>query len=209
LQHCRLVVDAPDRCASDIMIPAAIAVVALAVVAIRLRPHATRGNVVLLVAPVERTRQRTLTRRAQRALPDAIDLFVLAVRAGHLPAAAVDIVQPHLAPVLQPAFAEVAAAVRNGARFADALAVLPKRLGPQAAPLADSLIAADRYGLPLAPVLDRLADEARQHRRRLADASARQLPVRLSLPLVLCTLPSFVLLAVVPLLLAAFSSLSR
>ncbi len=191
------------------MIPAAIAVVAIAVVAIRLRPYATRGNVVLLVAPVERTRQRTLTRRAQRALPDAIDLFVLAVRAGHLPAAAVDIVQPHLAPVLQPAFAEVAAAVRNGARFADALAVLPKRLGPQAAPLADSLIAADRYGLPLAPVLDRLADEARQHRRRLADASARQLPVRLSLPLVLCTLPSFVLLAVVPLLLAAFSSLSR
>ena len=62
--------------------------------------------------------------------------------------------------------------------FADALPLLPQRLGPQAAPLTDSLIAADRYGLPLAPVLDRLADEARQHRRRLADASARQLPVR-------------------------------
>jgi tight adherence protein C len=74
--------------------------------------------------------------------------------------------------------------------------------------LTDSLIAADRYGLPLAPVLDRLADEARQHRRRIADANARQLPVRLSLPLVLCTFPSFVLLAVVPLLLAAFSSLN-
>ena len=192
------------------MIPAAVAIIAIAVVAVRLRPRATRTNAAPLVAPTyKRTRRRTLARRAQRALPDAIDLFVLAVRAGHLPAAAVDIVLPHLAPALQPAFAEVAAAVRSGTRFADALTVLPLRLGPQAAPLADSLIAADRYGLPLAPVLDRLADEARQHRRRLADASARQLPVRLSLPLVLCTLPSFVLLAVVPLLLAAFSSLNR
>ena len=139
-----------------------------------------------------RTNHRRTARQAQRALPDAVD-----------------VVLPHLAPVLQPAFAEVAAAVRNGTRFADALALLPLRLGPHAAPLADSLIAADRYGLPLAPVLDRLADEARQHRRRLADANARQLPVRLSLPLVLCTFPSFVLLAVVPLLLAAFSSLNR
>lgn len=78
-----------------------------------------------------------------------------------------------------------------------------------AAPLADSFAAADRYGQPLAPVLERLADEARQHRRRQADTLARQLPVRMSLPLVLCTLPSFVLLAVVPLLLAALSSLHR
>ncbi len=194
------------------MTPAIFAILAMGVVAVRLRPRPmARADVAppLTVERRTRTRHRTVMRRAQRALPDAIDLFVLAVRAGHLPAAAVDIVLPHLAPVLQPAFAEVAAAVRSGTRFADALAVLPLRLGPQAAPLADSLIAADRYGLPLAPVLDRLADEARQHRRRLADASARQLPVRLSLPLVLCTLPSFVLLAVVPLLLAAFSSLNR
>ena len=192
------------------MIPTAIAVAAIFVVAARLRPRLTRrADVAPILERRTRTRRGAFTRRAERALPDAIDLFVLAVRAGHLPAAAVDIVLPHLAPALQPAFAEVAAAVRNGTRFADALAVLPSRLGPQAAPLADSLIAADRYGLPLAPVLDRLADEARQHRRRLADASARQLPVRLSLPLVLCTLPSFVLLAVVPLLLAAFASLNR
>ena len=192
------------------MIPTAIAVAAIFVVAARLRPRLTRRAAVA-PTPERRTRTRrgAFTRRAERALPDAIDLFVLAVRAGHLPAAALDIVLPHLALALQPAFAEVAAAVRNGTRFADALAVLPSRLGPLAAPLADSLIAADRYGLPLAPVLDRLADEARQHRRRLADASARQLPVRLSLPLVLCTLPSFVLLAVVPLLLAAFASLNR
>jgi hypothetical protein len=75
--------------------------------------------------------------------------------------------------------------------------------------LADGLAAADRDGLPLSPILDRLATEARQQRRRRADTLARQLPIRLSLPLVLCTLPSFVLLAVAPLLLAAIASLRR
>ena len=75
--------------------------------------------------------------------------------------------------------------------------------------VADSFAAADRYGQPIAPVLERLALEARQHRRRQADALARQLPVRMSVPLVLCTLPSFVFLAVVPLLLAALSSLQQ
>jgi len=191
------------------MIAALVAVVALFVIAVRIRPRATMRTGPIPPQRAWPIRRRAIARNAQRALPDAIDLFVLAVRAGHLPSAAVDVVLPHLAATLQPAFAEVSDAVRNGSRFSDALAFLPLRLGPQAAPLADSLIAADRYGLPLAPVLDRLADEARQHRRRLADASARQLPVRLSLPLVLCTLPSFVLLAVVPLLLAAFSSLKQ
>ncbi len=191
------------------MIAATVAVVTLLFVATRLRPRATTRDDAPVAPRRWPARRRERARRAERALPDAIDLFVLAVRAGHLPSAAIDIVLPHLDSVLQPAFADVSREVRNGMRFADALAILPSRLGPQASPLADSLIAADRYGLPLAPVLDRLADEARQHRRRLADASARQLPVRLSLPLVLCTLPSFVLLAVVPLLLAAFASLNR
>jgi tight adherence protein C len=101
----------------------------------------------------------------------------------------------------------VGTALRDGERFADALDRLSAHLGPIGQALVDSLAAADRYGLPLAPVLERLAFEARQQRRRDADAAARELPVRLAMPLVLCTLPSFVLLAIVPLLLGALSSL--
>ena len=64
--------------------------------------------------------------------------------------------------------------------------------------------------LDVAPtVLERLRDEARQLRRRRADERIRRLPVRLSVPLVLCTLPSFALLTVVPMLLAALTSLRR
>ena len=155
-----------------------------------------------------RAARRTL-RAAQRAYPDAIEMIVLAVRAGYLPAAAMEMAGPHLAPAIRPAFAAVATRMAVGERFADALTALPDALGPVAAPLAASFAAADRYGQPIAPVLERLATEARQHRRRHADALARQLPVRMSMPLVLCTLPSFILLAVVPLLLAALSSLHQ
>jgi tight adherence protein C len=148
-------------------------------------------------------------REIDRAYPDAIDLIVLAIRAGHLPAAALRAVLPHVAPVLREPIAAVLRNMHDGQRFADALSELPRHIGHQADALVDCFAAADRDGLPLAPVLERLATEARQQRRRRADALARQLPVRLSIPLVLCTLPSFVLLAVVPLLLAAFASLNR
>jgi tight adherence protein C len=146
-------------------------------------------------------------RRTVADYPDALDLLVLSIRAGFVPAQAVVEITPFLPTSLRPAFAAIGEAMDRGERFADALTVLHSHLGPMALPLVDSLSAADRYGLPLAPVLERLAFEARQQRRRDADANARELPVRLAMPLVLCTLPSFVLLAIVPLLLGALSSL--
>lgn len=155
----------------------------------------------------QRRRSRAAQAAVTAAFPDAIDLIVLAIRAGHLPAAAVRTVLSHLPDAVRPAFGAVLERVDRGARFADALDELPRLLGPIAHPLADSFAATDRYGLPLAPTLTRLADEARRQRRRAVEIAARQLPVRLAAPLVLCTLPSFILLAVVPLLLSAISSL--
>jgi tight adherence protein C len=147
------------------------------------------------------------TRQIAAGYPDALDLLVLSIRAGYLPAQAIVEITPFLPPRLRGAFAAVDREMQQGTRFADALQQLNAQLGPIAQPLVDSLSSADRYGLPLAPVLERLAFEARQQRRREADATARELPVRLAMPLVLCTLPSFVLLAIVPLLLGALSSL--
>jgi pilus assembly protein TadC len=44
-------------------------------------------------------------------------------------------------------------------------------------------------------------------RRRQAEAAARALPVRLSFPLVLCLLPAFVLLGIVPAMVPALQGL--
>ena len=188
------------------------AVGACTVVAAALAPHQARSvrgeGSSRTPATGGRVTRRALARAVDRQYAGAVELVVLAVRAGYLPAAAIAASVAHAPPAVAPALAEVAARVNSGERFADALGSLPRLLGPVARPLADSLAAADRYGLPLAPVLDRLASEARQQRRRQAEALARQLPVRLSLPLVLCTLPAFVLMAIVPLLLAAITSLA-
>jgi tight adherence protein C len=151
---------------------------------------------------------------ALRGWPDTLELVVLAVRAGATPLDAVESVALRLGdglgtvdPLIPAALGEAAHRARRGIGLAEALTALPDALGPAAAELSDSIAAADRYGLPLAPVLDRLADEARSERRRRAEIEARSLPVRLSFPLVVCTLPAFVLVAVVPALLGALTTL--
>jgi tight adherence protein C len=164
------------------------------------------GSAIVRRWSVARRRTRA-ARRVAHDFPDTIDLLVLSIRAGYLPSQAVVEIAPFLPVHLRPSFAAVSESLGDGKRFADALGQLRVRLGPIAQPLVDSLSAADRYGLPLAPVLERLSFEARQQRRRDTDAAARELPVRLAMPLVLCTLPSFVLLAIVPLLLGALLSL--
>jgi tight adherence protein C len=143
----------------------------------------------------------------ERELPDAMDLLVLSVRAGLTPFQTVRELAASDEAVVGEAFAEVVRRTERGQPFADALAALPERLGPSASALADVIASSDRNGLALGPVLDQLTVEIRAARRRLDQAEARKLPVRLSFPLVTCTLPSFVLLAIAPAVIAALSSL--
>lgn len=158
-----------------------------------------------------RSPPRRRARRRDRALdasfPDLLDLVVVSVQAGLLPAQALRDARELVEPPMRDALDALEARLARGERFTDALAVLVELLGPRAIGLVATVAAAERHGLPLAPALERLADEARSHRRRLAESVARELPVRLSFPLVLCTLPSFALVAIVPLLVGALSSL--
>jgi tight adherence protein C len=153
------------------------------------------------------THARRRRRRIERELPDAIEMMVLAIRAGMAPVAACQLVGRRGPESTAFAFADVEPTTHRGSTFADAIGELPARLGPSAAVLSDQLIAADRYGTPLAAALDELARDARASRRRTDEAEARRLAVRMTAPLVTCSLPSFVLLAVAPAVMAALSSL--
>jgi len=146
-------------------------------------------------------------RRVDHDLPDAIDLLVLIVRAGLSPAEAVRTVVDVVTPPIRDGFTEVVHRLDRGQPFDDAVRALSDTLGPAAHGLVDVITTTTRYGLPLEPVLDQLTDEARAARRRRHQAAARKLPIRLSFPLVACTLPSFVLLAIAPAVIAALSSL--
>ena len=157
------------------------------------------------IAPLRAARRQRTT--IERVLPDAMELLVLSVGAGLTPFQAVCDLATFDEPAVGDAFAEVVRRTQRGSAFADALAALPERLGAGAGGLADVIATSDRHGLALGPMLDQLAVEVRASRRRLDQADARKLPVRLSFPLVACTLPSFVLLAIAPAVIAALSSL--
>ncbi len=163
---------------------------------------------IALVRPRVAAERRRRRERAEiaSAYPDFVDLFVLTIRSGCTPVQTVRVLAPTAATQIRIALNDIDRRVTDGARFADAIGELPVHLGVIARPLADGLAFADRHGTPIGPMLDRLADEARAQRRRNSESSARQLPVRLSFPLVGCTLPSFVLLTIVPLMAGTLSS---
>ena len=140
------------------------------------------------------------------AMPDAIELLVMCLHAGLTPTQAVGELARLAPPPVRPGFAATEQRLHRGAAFADALGELSEHCGRSALALVSALGTAVRDGLPLAPVLDRLTDEASAGRRRAGEAAARRLPVRLSFPLVVCTLPSFVLLAIAPAVLGALST---
>ena len=176
---------------------AVVGVVAAALVGLPLGMAAALG-----VVGARRWRLRRAARRREalvrRHLPDVVELLAAAVDAGCTLAVAIPLLAP-LAP--EPFGAALAAVTRRqgqGERVADALGALADRLGAPVEPVVAALAGCERNGLPLVPTLARLAADARNDRRRQAEAAARALPVRLSFPLVLCLLPAFVLLGIVP-----------
>ena len=105
------------------------------------------------------------------------------------------------------ALAEVVVRVGAGHRMADALEELPGAFGEAIRPLVRALVSSERYGVELGPTLQRLAHDARDDRRRRAQARARRVPVQMLLPLVSCILPAFVVLTLVPTLVSTFRTL--
>lgn len=107
-----------------------------------------------------------------------------------------------------PEGALVAHSLQSGHPLEDALRPLFESSEVAARALVDVVMQAERDGLPVLATVNRLSTETRTERRRLIDTRIRQLPTRLSVPLVLCVLPSFLLMSIVPLILASLSHLS-
>jgi Flp pilus assembly protein TadB len=143
------------------------------------------------------------------ALPEAVDLLLLASGAGLSLPLALPLVAERAPEPVGGALRAVESACAAGSGRADALLGHVGALGDPAAALAHVLVDHLRYGVPLVPGLERAALELRLARRRRAEEEARKLPVRLLAPLLTCVLPAFVLLSVVPLLVAALRSLPR
>lgn len=157
---------------------------------------------------VHRRRGRARAARAvEQALPELVDLLRLAASAGLPVRLALEAVAPRAPAVLRPALADALHADARGLPLAVGLERMADRLGPAGRGVVAALDRSAATGTALGPLLAEVAAEARDMRRRSAQEAARRLSVTLLFPLVCCTLPAAVLVAVVPVVVVAIDSL--
>ncbi|MFC4529764.1 type II secretion system F family protein [Sphaerisporangium dianthi] len=155
------------------------------------------GGLVLVIG--RRGQPGEVRRRQARItvdLPFAADLMVACLRAGQPVGAAVQAAAAGVGGPLGERLTWVTGQLRLGARPEDAWSALEGDR-PLAA-MARGMLRAALSGAPVADVLSRLADDARQDARAASSAAARRVGVQVVAPLGLCFLPAFVLLGVVP-----------
>lgn len=135
--------------------------------------------------------------RVIRALPDAVALISALLRTGLPDSRVLRVVGSATPDPLGRRLVSVGRARELGQDVAEAWAPLADK--PETFALADAMVRSVRSGAPVADLLDRVAEDARRDYHAAAQEAARSAGVRVVLPLGLCYLPSFMLLAVVPL----------
>ena len=164
---------------------------------------AVAGAAVRRARRAERLRRRALT----AGLPEVLDLLAVAVSAGLSLVAALRAVASYAPPAYHALLTDALRRLDEGAPFADVLAGLGDRIPASGRRSISVLGAAVRDGTPVGASLGRAAAEARRARRRAVEIEVRRLPVLLLAPLIVCVLPAFVLLTLVPLLLGSLEGL--
>lgn len=155
-----------------------------------------------------RAAARRLAARSEAA-PAVLDLLGAALLAGLNPHKAVLRVAERAPETLHEDLGLAAAVLRLGGTPAAALRAAADRSGlDELRAAAAALEAAERWGAPPAEALAARAEALRSRTRLHAEAEAGRTAVRLVFPLVLCFLPAFVLLVVVPTVAGALRALS-
>jgi tight adherence protein C len=146
----------------------------------------------------QRAAERLLAIRSEAA-PVVLDLLGAALLAGLNPHKAILRIAERAPEALREDLGLAAAALRLGETPAAALRAAADRSGlDELRAAAAAMEAAERWGAPPAEALAARAAALRSRTRLHAEAEAGRAAVRLAFPLVLCFLPAFVLLTVVP-----------
>jgi tight adherence protein C len=147
-------------------------------------------------------RTRNRQRAIQESFPDALDMLMVCVEAGLGLDAAFTRVGAEMAPahpVLAEEFGVVSLELRAGKSREAAMRNFAERIGTtEITSFVVLLIQSDQLGTSVAQTLRVQADEMRVKRMLRAEEKAHMLPVKLSIPLVLCLLPSMIAVAVLP-----------
>jgi Flp pilus assembly protein TadB len=144
--------------------------------------------------PASARRQRL---RVEAELPWVVDLLTTALSAGLGPVEALSRVVEVSPPSVRTELQVPLARLRLGVDPVSVWSGLAEH--PALGRLGTTLRRATESGAPVVDALGRLADDLRAGRRAAVEVRVRRIEVRAAVPLGLCLLPAFVLLAVVPL----------
>ncbi len=164
----------------------------------------------LWIQPVlaHRRTTRSVDVAVWRSVPEVANVMSLAVRSGATIEQAIGLVGDRVPGIGGTTFTTAAAQLRSGALMLDVLDAIDETLGEPVRPLCRAVVSAMQGGTELVPALDRVADELRRHHHQRQLQHAHRVPVALLFPLVLCTLPAFALLTVVPLIATSVGQLT-
>ena len=147
-------------------------------------------------------------RRIDREIPQFLDLLAAASLAGLSAPAAFRRAASGLRGPLADELGVVTSAVDVGERWGEQLADLAERLQlPDLETTVTVIARTERLGTSLSDSVRGLASDVREARRARAAERARTAPVKMLFPLVFMVLPAFLLLTVVPVLIATLRSL--
>lgn len=130
----------------------------------------------------------------RRDLPDVLDMLTISVRAGlGFDGALAKLVRTGSGPLMDE-FSRTLAEVQAGASRRDALRAMAHRADvPELGTFVSALVQADVFGISIATVLSTQSSELRLKRRQHAEETAQKAPVKLVFPVLLCILPSTLL----------------
>lgn len=140
---------------------------------------------------------------ARRQLPGALDLITAALEAGRPPGTALALAAEVTS---DPLGADLSAVAHRVEVAGDLHAAVSHVTGPLL-PLARALRRADQSGVPVADVIAAVASDVRREHQAARREQARQVGVRTAAPLGLCFMPAFLLIGIVPTIIAVASNI--
>jgi tight adherence protein C len=148
--------------------------------------------------------------RLQRDLPDAIDLLTISVESGLGFDAALQQVARNTEGPLAEELSRVMREMQIGQGRADALRAMGERSSVgDLRTFVGAMVQADSFGIPVAQVLRVQSAEMRVKRRQRAEEKAQQVPVKITIPLIFCILPTLFIAVMGPAVLSILDSFSK
>jgi tight adherence protein C len=145
-----------------------------------------------------------------RDLPDAIDLLTISVESGLGFDAAVQQVARNTEGPLAEEFSRVLREMQIGQGRAEALRALGERTNVgDVRSFVGAMVQADSFGIPISQVLRVQSSEMRVKRRQRAEEKAQQVPVKITVPLIFCILPTLFIAVMGPAALSIMDSFSK